>query len=246
MKQEKKRIDALLVERGLAESREKAKRMLMAGQVRIGTQVIDKPGAVVPEDAQLVVERGLPYVSRGGLTLERALEEFKIDVRGKTALDVGASTGGFTDCLLQRGAARVYAVDVGTGQLHYKLRQDKRVACMEGVNAHYDFALPERVSIVTADVSFISLAKVLPQALQHLSPGGTLVCLVKPQFEAGREQVGKGGIVKDPRVHGQVLAEFLVWAIGQGLLFRGLTQSPIEGDKGNREFLAAFEKPLGS
>ncbi|MBM4404705.1 MAG: TlyA family RNA methyltransferase [Chloroflexi bacterium] len=245
MKQVKKRIDVLLVEKGLAESREKAKRMLMAGQVRIGTEVISKPGAVVAEDARLAVERGLPYVSRGGLKLERALEAFKIEVRGKTALDVGASTGGFTDCLLQRGAAKVYAVDVGTDQLHYKLRQDRRVVCMEGVNAHYDFALPEAVGIVTADVSFISLTKVLPQALKHLTPGGTLVCLVKPQFEAGREQVGRGGVVKDPRTHGEVLSSFLVWAIGQRLSFRGLTPSPIEGDKGNREFLAAFERPLG-
>ncbi len=241
----KKRIDVLLVERGLAESREKAKRILMAGQVRIGTQVMDKPGAMVPEDANLAVERGLPYVSRGGLKLERALDEFKIEVRGKVALDVGASTGGFTDCLLQRGAAKVYAVDVGTGQLHYKLRKEPRVVCMEGVNAHYDFELPEAAGVVTADVAFISLTKVLPQALKHLSPGGTLVCLVKPQFEAGRAEVGRGGIVKDPRVHGQVLGDFLVWAMGQGLSFRGTTPSPIEGDKGNREFLAAFKKPAG-
>lgn len=237
------RLDVLLVERGLAPSREKAQALIMAGQVRLGNTPADKPGRQVPRDAPLEVAEGLPYVGRGGLKLAHALDTLAIRVEGVVVLDVGASTGGFSDCLLQRGAATVYALDVGYGQLDYRLRNDKRVVVMDRVNAHYPFELPEKVGLATVDVSFISVLKVLPNVIPWVVPGGDLIVLVKPQFEAERRQVGKGGIVKDPKVHAQVLTRVLVWALDHHLRLRGLVPSPILGTEGNREFLVWVRTP---
>lgn len=239
----KRRLDLQLVERGLAPSREQAQALIMAGKVRVDGQPARKAGIAVALDAALMVEGRRPFVSRGGQKLAHALDAFGLDVAGLAALDVGASTGGFTDCLLQRGARRVYAVDVGYGQLDYSLRQDVRVTVMERLNAHHPFVLPEAVDLATVDVSFISATKVLPNALPHLREGGWLIVLVKPQFEAGREQVGRGGVVRDPQVHAQVLGRFIAWAVAQGLRLRGLTGSPILGAEGNREFLVQLEAP---
>lgn len=215
----------------------------MAARVRVGGQVADKPGMLIQPDAALEVEAAPEFVGRGGVKLAHALEHFRLEVRGFTVLDIGASTGGFTDCLLQRGATHVFALDVGRGQLNYRLRQDARVTVIEQVNAHYPFTLGSPVDMVVADVSFISLTKVLPNAVPHLAPGGVLLSLVKPQFEAGRGQVDRGGVVKDPLVHGAVLGDVSLWAIGQGLRILGITPSPIFGDKGNREFFLLLRKP---
>ncbi len=235
---DKKRLDTLLVERGLAPSREQGRRLIMAGQVRVAGQVMDKPGRRVPADAPIVVQGRMPYVSRGGLKLAAALERFRLDVRGWTVADVGASTGGFTDCLLQHGASRVYAIDVGYGQLAWSLRQDPRVVVMERTNARYLTHLPEPVDLVTLDASFISLRLLLPVAAGWLRPNGLLLPLIKPQFEAGRRQIGKGGVVRDPAVHRQVLRGLLTWAHQQGWALRGLVPSPLRGPAGNVEFLA--------
>lgn len=216
----------------------------MAGDVSLSGRAILKPGTLVDSDATIEVVKGLPFVSRGGLKLAHALHEFDIAVTSKVALDVGASTGGFTDCLLQHGASRIYALDVGYGQLDYRLRGDPRVVVMERVNAHYPFILPERVDIATVDLSFISLEKVLPNVLEWVKEGGNVIALVKPQFEAGRAQVGRGGVVKDPAVHAQVLGRFINWAIQRGLRLQGLTPSPILGASGNREFLIFLRKPV--
>lgn len=244
----KKRADVLLFERGQAESRERAQALIMEGLVfHPGGRVL-KPGTLMPADASLEVRDTLPYVSRGGLKLAHALDRFGLDVSGCTALDVGASTGGFTDCLLQAGASRVYAVDVGYGQMDYRLRQDPRVVVMEKVNARHPFELVDRegqseqVSLATVDVSFISATKVIPEASRHLTPGGTMVVLLKPQFEALRNEVGKGGVIKDVRVHTLVLARFIHWVVQSGHRLRGLVASPIFGDKGNREFLLLLRK----
>jgi len=234
--EKKRRLDVLLVERGLAESREKAQRLIRAGKVLVNQRVVDKPGAKMPVDAALEVKEPLPYVSRGGLKLEAALDAFKIDVSGKVAADVGASTGGFTDCLLQRGARRVYAIDVGYGQLAWKLRHDPRVVVMERTNIRYLESLPEPVDIATIDVSFISLRLVVPSVLRLLKPRADIVALIKPQFEAGREQVGKGGVVRDPAVHREVLLGLLGFAAQKGLSTRGLIPSPLLGPAGNVEF----------
>jgi len=234
----KRRLDVLLVERGLVESRERAQSLIRAGAVLVDDQPVDKPGARVPANAHLRLRETLPYVSRGGLKLQAALDAFAIDVTGLVAVDVGASTGGFTDCLLQRGAARVYAVDVGYGQLAWSLRQDPRVVVMERTNIRYLEALPERVDLATVDVSFISLELVLPAVVRLLKPGGRIIALIKPQFEAGREQVGKGGVVRDPGVHRAVLHRVLTWAAHQGMILLGLIRSPLEGPAGNVEFLA--------
>ena len=239
-KMSKLRLDQVVLMRGLAETREQSRGLVLAGRVRVDGRVVDKAGAPTRPDAAIEVERGPQYVSRGGLKLAHALDRFGISVREAVALDVGASTGGFTDCLLQRGVKRVYAVDAGRGQLHDRLRRDPRVVCMERVNAHHAFDLPEQVTVATVDVSFISLTKVLPNVLLHLAGPAWIVCLVKPQFEAGRQQVGKGGVVRDPMVHGQVLAMVTLWAIEQGLRIRGITPSPVVGDAGNREFLLAL------
>ena len=236
----KQRLDVLVLERGLAESRAKAQAMILAGQVVVGDQRVDKPGALVRADAELRLKgEVLPYVSRGGLKLKGAIDAFHLDVRGKVCADIGASTGGFTDCLLQEGAARVHAIDVGYGQLHEKLRGDPRVISKERVNARYltEAELPERVEVMVIDVSFISLKQVLPAALERLAPGGLLIALVKPQFEAGREQIGKGGVVRDPTARAEAIAGVRTFVEQRGLEVIGLVDSPIAGPAGNVEAL---------
>ncbi len=234
----KKRLDLLVVERGLAESREQARALILAGAVRVDSRPVDKPGQTFPTSVTISVERRLPFVSRAGLKLAHALRAFGVDVTGLVAVDVGASTGGFTDCLLQAGARKVYAVDVGYGQLDWRLRQDPRVVVMERTNIRYLEKLPERPDIATVDVSFISLRLVLPAVVRILKPGGRIIALIKPQFEAGRQQVGKGGVVRDPAVHRQVLESLAAWLREQGLALQGLAASPIKGPAGNVEFLA--------
>ncbi|MFQ5860841.1 MAG: TlyA family RNA methyltransferase [Dehalococcoidia bacterium] len=237
----KRRLDTLLVQRELAESRERAQALIMAGAVFVAGQRVSKAGTPVPETAEIQVRGQLPYVSRGGVKLAHALDVFGVQVAGSVALDVGASTGGFTDCLLQRGASQVYALDVGHGQLASRLRRDPRVVVLEGVNARHPFQLPELVDLATVDVSFISLTLVLPQVARHVKPGGPVIALVKPQFEARRREVGRGGVIKDPSIHAAVLARVLVWAVQHGFRLRNLTPSPIRGDKGNREFFILTE-----
>ncbi len=234
----KRRIDQLLVDRALAESRERAQALIIAGYVRVNGRKIDKPGQSVPEDSAIEITERLRYVSRGGLKLEAAIRDFQIDVAGKVCLDVGASTGGFTDCLLQHGATRVYAFDVGAGQLDWKLRNDERVVVREGVNARYltPADLPEPVDLIVCDVSFISVTLILPALPPLLRSPGALVILIKPQFEVGRNQVGKGGIVRDPALHSQVCQR--IEAAVRALGFRtAVMESPILGAEGNREFL---------
>lgn len=241
-----KRLDRWLVERGLFPSREKARRAVMAGWVEVDGQRVDKPGAAVSEDARVeVTGSSEPYVSRAGLKLESALDHFEIDPEGWVCLDVGASTGGFSDCLLQRGAARVYAVDVGYGQLDYRLRNDPRVVVMERINARYlkRDALPEPCRLATLDLSFISLAKVVPAVMPHVAPGGWVLPLVKPQFEAGRGVVGKGGILRDEGLRQRIVAETVEGLTALGLEPRGLMDSPVSGAGGNRESLALFRVP---
>ena len=239
---QKQRADLLLVLRGLAESRERAQALIMEGLVYGPSGRIAKAGTLLADSVELEVRGRLPFVSRGGLKLDRALGRFGIDVAGITALDIGASTGGFTDCLLQRGARHVYAVDVGHGQLSYKLRQDARVSVIERCNARYRYELPEPVDLVVIDVSFISLSLVIPPALDHLA-NGPVLALVKPQFEAPRAQVGRGGIIKDPRVHAATLGKMVNWSVSQGLRVRNICRSPILGDAGNAEFFMLLVKP---
>jgi 23S rRNA (cytidine1920-2'-O)/16S rRNA (cytidine1409-2'-O)-methyltransferase len=241
----KKRVDLLLVERGLADSRSQAQRLVMAGQVRVDGQVVPKPSAAVPADAQVQVDWGPRYVSRGGEKLEAALQAFDLPVAGQVCADVGASTGGFTDCLLQAGAARVYAIDVGHGILHWKLRQDPRVVVMERTNARNLERLPEPVGLVAMDASFISLKVLLPVVRAWFPErGGQAVVLVKPQFEAGRRAVARGaGVIRDPDVHRQVLLDVLGFAVQLGFGLRGLIRSPLLGPKGNAEFLAGMVYP---
>lgn len=233
----KRRIDIILVEKGLAESRAKAQALIMAGEVLVNGQEVTKPGTLVDEETEVSIIEPPPFVSRGGLKLDHAIREFGLDVSGKVAADIGASTGGFTDCLLKRGARRVYAIDVGYGQLDYRLRQDSRVVVMERVNARYPVTLPEPVDLVTVDVSFISVEKVLPSVVSLLKKGGSLVVLLKPQFEAKRVEVGKGGVIKEPEVQARVLGRFINWALTNGFQLAGLVSSPILGASGNREFL---------
>ena len=237
----KKRLDLLLVDREMVESRVKAQSLIIAGEVMVNGNKVTKPGTALPTDATLSLKERPPYVGRGGIKLDHALREFRVDPVGLTVLDVGASTGGFTDCLLQRGAKRVYALDVGRGQLSYALRQDPRVVVMEKVNAHYTFSLPEKVAIATIDVSFISVTKVLPNVLPHLKEGGAIVALVKPQFEAMYREVGKGGVIRDPQIHARVLGRVILWATEAGIRLRSLTPSPILGAAGNREFFLLLE-----
>jgi 23S rRNA (cytidine1920-2'-O)/16S rRNA (cytidine1409-2'-O)-methyltransferase len=234
----KQRLDLLVLERGLASSREKARGMIMAGEVLISGKVVDKPGMQVASDVQLELKAKPRFVSRGGLKLAHALEVFQFHVEGLVCADVGASTGGFTDCLLQNGAAKVYALDVGYGQLDLKLRSDPRVIVMERVNARYVKALPETMQFVVIDASFISLRLLLPVIKNWLCPTGSVVALVKPQFEAGPSDVGKGGVVRDSRIHHRVLVEVLSSALSIGYSVGGLTTSPIKGPAGNVEFLA--------
>jgi len=235
----KARLDSLLVDRGLVDSREQGRRLILAGEVTVDGQLVDKPGTRVPADARLEVRQPPPYVSRGGLKLAAALDEFDLPVGGLVAADVGASTGGFTDCLLQRGAARVYAIDVGYGQLDWRLRQDPRVVVMERTNARHLGSLPEPVDLVVIDVSFISLTLILPPAFAVLKPDGHVVCLVKPQFELARALVGKGGIVRDPALHLDAVDKIRSFVAGPcRRSWAGLIESPITGADGNREFLA--------
>ncbi len=243
------RLDQLLVQRGLFPSRERARRAVMAGTVEVGGQRVDKAGAEVGADAEVTV-RGPrePYVSRAGRKLEAALDHFALDPVGWVCLDVGASTGGFTDCLLQRGARRVYAVDVGYGQLDYSLRQDPRVVVMERVNARYlgPDALPEPCDLAVVDVSFISLAKVVPALLPHLAPGGLLLPMIKPQFEAGRGAVGKGGILRDPALRRRTVEETVAALASLGLVALGVVDSPVAGSGGNVESFALLRRtPAG-
>jgi 23S rRNA (cytidine1920-2'-O)/16S rRNA (cytidine1409-2'-O)-methyltransferase len=231
------RLDVLLLERGLVESRERAQRLIMAGEVLVNDQPAVKPGMLVAAEAALRIKERLPYVSRGGLKLAAALDRFSIPIEGTICADVGASTGGFTDCLLQRGAAKVYAIDVGYGQLDWKIRSDPRVVPLDRTNARYLEALPEPIDLVTIDASFISLRLILPAALKWLRPDGNVVALIKPQFEAGRDRVGKGGVVRDPEVHADVLRTILQAAEDLGTIPFDLIRSPIEGPAGNIEFL---------
>ena len=233
----RQRLDCLLLERGLVESREKARRLIMAGEVSVDERVPIKPSTMVSGEEHIVVKSKPPFVSRAGSKLSAALDRFDVSVKELVAVDIGASTGGFTDCLLQRGAARVYAVDVGYGQLAWALRQDPRVVVMEKVNARYLESLPEPIDIATFDVSFISLRLVIPPALRLLKTGTSLVALIKPQFEAGRRQIGKGGVVTDHDVHRDVLRKLIQWARDEGLSFLGLVTSPLLGPAGNAEFL---------
>ena len=241
----KKRADILMVEQGLTDSRQKAQAMIMAGQVYFGERRCDKAGLTLEEGTPLEIRgRTMPYVSRGGLKLEKAMAVFPVALTGKTAADIGASTGGFTDCMLKNGAAKVFAVDVGWGQLAWKLRNDPRVVCLERTNARYlsREQVPEELAFASVDVSFISLKLILPPLAALLGKGGQVVSLVKPQFEAGREKVGKKGVVRDPAVHLEVLERFFDHAAAAGLSVRGLTYSPIRGPEGNIEYLGWLQK----
>lgn len=245
----KERLDILLVKRGLCESRERAKSSIMSGVVYVNGERADKPGSSYPDDADIQIRENLnPYVSRGGLKLEKAISFFSIDLNGKTSLDIGASTGGFTDCMLKNGAARVVAIDVGYGQLAWVLRNDDRVINMERTNIRY--VKPEDIGFLadfaSIDVSFISLKKVLLPVKALLKPGyGEVLCLIKPQFEAGREKVGKHGVVRDMQVHRQVVEEVTAFAIENGFYFRGITFSPIKGPEGNIEYLCYLSLERG-
>lgn len=241
----KERLDKLLVQRGLVVSRERARALILAGQVVVDDHRIDKAGVPVAVDADIRLKgEDIAYVSRGGLKLEKALDEFGIDVGNRIAVDVGASTGGFTDCLLQRGVARVYAVDVGYGQLAWKLREDERVVNMERCNVRYlsKEQLAEPPDLAVIDASFISLAKILAPTLELLTSEGEVVALIKPQFEVGRGQVGKGGIVKDESLHDEVVDSICATAVRLNCRVKGVVESPIRGQKGNREFLIYLEK----
>jgi 23S rRNA (cytidine1920-2'-O)/16S rRNA (cytidine1409-2'-O)-methyltransferase len=243
------RLDQALVERGLCPSREKAQRAIMAGQVTVNSHTAAKPGDRVKPDDVLELTSSEAYVSRGGLKLEHAIKHFSVNVSGVTAIDLGASTGGFTDCLLQKGAARVYAVDVGHGQLAWKLRQDSRVVVMDKTNARslkpQQFPQPFKpVDLVTIDCSFISLTRILPVAVALLRPSGKVLALIKPQFEAGKAEADRGkGVITDPAIHARVLAEIEAFVAAQpGLLWRGNVESPLLGPAGNKEFFALIEK----
>ena len=241
----KERLDVILTARNLFPSREKAKAAVMAGLVYVDGQKIDKAGTSIDTDAEITVkENACPYVSRGGLKLEKAVEEFGISLKDAAAVDIGASTGGFTDCMLQNGAKKVYAIDVGYGQLDWKLRNDSRVINMEKVNVRYldTDRIEDDIDFISIDVSFISLRLVFPVAAELLSEDGSLICLAKPQFEAGREQVGKKGIVRDPGVHEEVIENVIGYGRENGLHCHGLTYSPVTGTKGNIEYLLYMKK----
>jgi len=237
------RADLLLVERGLAESREGARRLIMAGRARVGTATLVKPATMLDPSAPIELLAPEKYVSRGGLKLEAALSSFNLDVTGLRCLDLGASTGGFTDCLLQHGAASVIAVDVGRAQLHQKLRDDPRVTLLDGTNARQLPELPP-VDFFVADLSFISLRKVLPSVEERIPPGTSGVVLLKPQFEAGPAAVPRGGVIRDPAVHARVRDEFVAWASGCGWSVLGTIESPIRGGDGNLEFLVHLRTPV--
>ena len=242
----KERLDVLLVRRGLAESREKAKAVIMSGSVYVNGQKEDKAGTMFNVEKARLEVRGntLKYVSRGGLKLEKAVEQFQVELGGKVCMDIGASTGGFTDCMLQNGAAKVYAVDVGHGQLAWKLRNDERVICMEKTNFRYMVreVIAEELDFASVDVSFISLDKILGPAYNLLKPNAQMVCLIKPQFEAGREKVGKKGVVREPAVHKEVIEAVLVFTLTKGFGLLHLDFSPIRGPEGNIEYLMHLVK----
>lgn len=245
----KERLDVLLVNRGFFQSREKAKSSIMAGVVFVNDKKEDKPGVKVDVDSIITIKENVhPYVSRGGLKLEKAIRVFNIDLKDKTAIDVGAPTGGFTDCMLKNGAKKVFAVDVGYGQLAWELRNDERVVCMERTNIRY--VKPEDIGILadfsSIDVSFISLKKVIPVVINLLKDDGELLCLIKPQFEAGREKVGKHGVVRDKKVHEEVVKDIITFSLKEGLKIRGLDFSPIKGPEGNIEYLVYLSKKEGS
>lgn len=245
----KERIDVLLVEKGFFESREKAKASIMAGVVYANEQKIDKAGEEVSIDAKLEVRENIcPYVSRGGLKLEKAVKFFGVNLKDKVCMDIGASTGGFTDCMLQNGAKKVFSVDVGYGQFAWKLRQDERVVCMERTNIRYvtDEQIGEKLDFASIDVSFISLTKVLPVAFNLLKGDGEVVALIKPQFEAGREQVGKKGVVRDSKVHKEVIEKIIAFSESIGFCVKNLSFSPIKGPEGNIEFLLYLGKSGGT
>jgi len=234
----KRRLDILLVERGLTPSREQARRLIMAGEVTVNGKLFDKPGMQVNADADVVLRAKPRFVSRGGEKLDAALTAFDVSVAGKICADLGASTGGFTDCLLQHDVAKVYAIDVGYGQIDYRLRQDQRVVVMEQTNARFVESLPEPIDLVTIDASFISLRLLLPVVKHWLAQQASVIPLIKPQFEAGKQDVGKGGVVKSPEVHRRVLYEVLTAAHERGFEIAGLIRSPLKGPAGNIEFLA--------
>jgi 23S rRNA (cytidine1920-2'-O)/16S rRNA (cytidine1409-2'-O)-methyltransferase len=240
----KSRLDQLLVTQGFFESREQAQRAIMAGEVKVGTRVAAKPSELLAPDASIAIEAAPKYVGRGGLKLEGALDFFHIDVQGKTALDIGASTGGFTDCLLQRGAAKVYAVDVGHDQLAWKMRTDSRVVVLEKLNArHLSRAhIPEPIDLCAIDVSFISLSLILPNAFDLLTPDGVILALIKPQFELQRRDVGRGGVVRDAELHEKAKNKIVDFVTGLGHVVIGITPSVITGTEGNQEFFACLRK----
>ena len=241
----KERLDVLLTERGFFESREKAKAVIMAGEVFVNGQREDKAGSKFDREVEIEVKgKTLKYVSRGGLKLEKAIEVYNPILEGKVCIDIGSSTGGFTDCMLQNGAAKVYAIDVGTNQLAWKLREDPRVVSMEKTNIRYvtEDDLPDKADFASVDVSFISLTKVLPAAVNLLKPGAEMVCLIKPQFEAGREKVGKKGVVRDFSVHEEVIEKVIRFAGELNFIIKGLTFSPVKGPEGNIEYLLYIEK----
>jgi 23S rRNA (cytidine1920-2'-O)/16S rRNA (cytidine1409-2'-O)-methyltransferase len=237
MKQKRARLDRLLIERGLVTSRSKGRVLIMAGEVTVDGNTVFKPATLVSNDSVLEIKAKQPFVSRGGLKLEAAIHAFSITIKDKICADVGACTGGFTDVLLQGGARKIYAIDVGYGQLDWKLRNDDRVIVMERTNARYLDSLPDLINLITIDVSFISLKLILEATLGWLDQDADVIALIKPQFEAGRNQVGKGGVIKDPELHRLVLTDVLNWCNENGYRVRNLMESPLYGSKGNREFL---------
>jgi len=246
LSQDKKRLDLLLVETGVAPSRQRARAMIMSGNVLVNEQSVDKPGFLTSSNARIELKKkDIPYVSRGGLKLESVLRSLEYVLNGHVCLDVGASTGGFSDCLLQHGAMRVYAVDVGYGQLAWKLRQDDRVVVIERTNIRHMpvSAIPEDVDLATIDVSFISLKIVVPAVLKFLKPDGRILALIKPQFEVGKGNVGKGGVVRDSRLHAKVIAELSEFFSGLNLVSDHVIPSPVLGPKGNREFFISLRRP---
>lgn len=230
-----------MVEKGLVASRAKAQALIMAGEVAVAGKPVVKAGTLVNAEETITVREPPPFVGRGGIKLEYALDQFQIDVANSVVADIGASTGGFTDCLLQRGTSRVYAVDVGYGQLDYRLRRDARVVVMDRVNARYPLTLSEKIDMATIDVAFISVKKVIPSVAGLLKKGGHLLVLIKPQFEAKREEVGKGGVIKDPLVHARVLGRFIAWLGEQDFRLKGLVASPVLGASGNKEFFVLLK-----
>lgn len=239
----KKRLDAILVERALTTNLDHAMKIILAGEVRVEDSIITHPGIYVAEKAAISLQPKDKFVSRGGIKLEGALEHFGLDIRQLITADIGSSTGGFTDCLLQHGAKRVYSIDVGYGQIAYRLRKDSRVIMLERTNARYSLPIPEKLDLVTIDVSFISLTLVLPNILTHLRSKGQILALIKPQFEAQRAEVGKGGVVRIPQTHANVIGKIALWGIRHGLRVRNINQSTLTGPKGNKEFFILLQKP---